>query len=338
MANEIVPFDTAVPAHLAGRIGKSSALAVAMEGGIGGGVDYARISIKASRFRIVQGGSETLLPDITLAVVIIGANAGVSKAFYASAWNPDVETTGPDCYTMDGIRPDTLSPQPQNDLCATCPHNAWGSKVTDAGTQVKACADKKRLAVVAADDPSGNIYLLEVTAGALKNFKQYNRDISMRGIIPEIARTIISFDTEASYPKLKFNFGGFLDDAAQIIIDPLIESAKVREITGIASAVAALSAPALTLATSEIPPKAETETAAAFGKPTVQLVSETPAPATPEPAPSAFGKPAAAPTETTQAAQPVAEEPAAAVTTDKAGTEGLSTEIAALMAQVADDA
>jgi hypothetical protein len=322
--NSIIPFDSAVPAHLAGRVGQLSALSDSIGGGIGGGADFPRISIKASRFRIVQDGTETVLPDTTLAIVVVGANSNLSKAFYAAAWNPDAEATAPDCFSLEGIRPDPDSTQPQNDLCASCPQNAWGSKITDAGTRIKACADKKRLAVVAADDPTGPIYLLEVTAAALKNLNQYQKELSMRGIAPEIVKTIVSFDTNASFPKLQFDFGGFLGVPTQTVVDGLFGSSKVTEITG-----------ERTVGLVAIPAQAA---APAVSPPIAPELAATPAPEpVTEPAPvaaPAFGTPtAAAPAVPTP--ERVVEEPAKA---PAAGTAGLASEITNLMAEVADDA
>ena len=320
--SNIVPMSTAIPAHLANRVGKPSALAASIGGGLSTGADFPRISIKASRFRIVQGSAETVLQDPTLEVVVVGANPHLSKAFYAAAWNPDAEATAPDCASLSGIRPNADSPAPQSDLCATCPKNAWGSKVTAQGTKIKACADKKRLAVVAANDPTGPIYLLEVTPAALKGLNQYQRELSMRGIAPEIVKTIISFDTDASFPKLQFGFGGFIDEAMQADVDALFGTPAVLEITGEVD-------PGATAA-----PVAVATIAAPKAAPVVEEVPEEPA------APvSSFGKPEAKPAAAAKpAAKPAAAaEPAAAPVAD-AGTAGLASEIAALMAEVADDA
>tara|TARA_R110000787_G_scaffold102880_3_gene209073 strand:+ start:1784 stop:2791 length:1008 start_codon:yes stop_codon:yes gene_type:complete len=335
MMSNIVPINIDVPAHLANRVGVPSALAASLGGGLASGADFPRISIKASRFRIVDGGTETVLQDPTLEVVVVGANPNLSKAWYEAAWNPDAEATAPDCFTLEGTRPDPDSKNPQSDLCASCPQNAWGSRVTDSGTKLKACSDKKRLAVVAATDPTGPVYLLEVTPAALKGLNQYQRELQMRGIAPEIVRTVISFDTAASFPKLTFGFGGFIDEATQTAVDPLFGTAQIKAITGESGAPAA--APAATPAIAA--PVAPVAEVVAAPTPAPEPVAEPAAPA------ATFGKPAAAevvpaapaPAPAVAAVAPVAEEPAAAPVAD-AGTAGLASEITALMAEVADDA
>jgi len=232
MSNAIIPADIRVPAHVAQRVGTPSALSQSLTGGISGGAAFPRISIKGARFRIVEGDTETVLDSTTLDVVIVGANPRLSKTWYAKAWSKDAEPTAPDCFSLDGVRPDPEATDPQSDLCANCPQNAWGSKVTPTGQEIKACADQKRLAIVAADDPDGPVYLLQVTPAALKGLNQYQKELSVRGIPAEIVKTRISFDTDASFPKLMFGFGGFLQPEEQEIVDKLFGTPEVKEITG----------------------------------------------------------------------------------------------------------
>jgi hypothetical protein len=198
--------------------------------------------------------------------------------------------------------------------------------VTPTGQQIKACSDNKRLAVVSADDASGPVYLLSVTPAALKGLNQYQKELSVRGIPPEIVKTRVSFDTDASFPKLMFGFSGFLDADAQQVVDGLFGTEQVKEITGetlrTPVAVPKLAAPA------PVAPKPAVRAA-----PPVE-----PAPA-PAPAPAAtpkrgFGasKPAAAPA---PAPKPAAKAAPAA----QQSATSLADEIAALVGEVnADDA
>jgi len=309
--SNIVPSNIQVPAHLAGKVGVPSVLAKSLTGGLStGGEGFPRISIKGSRFRIVEGGNETVLDSTKLDLIIVGANPRLSKTWYQKAWTPDAEPSAPDCFSLDGVGPHTDSTNPQNDLCASCPQNAWGSKITPQGQQIKACSDQKRLAVVSADDASGAVYLLQVTPGALKGLNAYQKELMTRGIPPEIVKTTISFDTDASYPKLAFSFGGFIDEAAQEAVDKLFGTDQVLEITGEKE-----------LSTPSLPKK-------------VAPVVEEPAPVV-----KGFGK--AAPAEKPKAkakpkARKVEAEPAAAPVVD-AKTDSLADEIAALVGEVADD-
>jgi hypothetical protein len=327
--SNIVPVNIQVPAHLASRVGVPSVLGAALTGGLSSGQSFPRISIKGSRFRIVEGDTETVLESTNLDVIVVGANPRLSKTWYAKQWDKDAEPSAPDCFSLDGVGPDPESTSPQNDLCASCPQNAWGSKVTPTGQQIKACADNKRLAVVSADDASGPVYLLSVTPAALKGLNQYQKELSVRGIPPEIVKTRVSFDTDASFPKLKFTFGGFLEADVQEVVDGLFGAEQVKEITGetLRTPVAVpqiARAPAI----APVAPKPAVKAAAPVEEP-----APAPAPTQAAAPKRGFGasKPAA------PAAKPVLAKAAAPAAADTATS--LADEIAALVGEVsADDA
>jgi len=329
MSNIVSLANVQVPAHLAQRVGVPSVLSQSLSGGIsGGGEAVPRISIKGSRFRIVEGTSETVLDTTSLDVVVVGANPRLSKTWYAKAWTPESEPSSPDCFSLDGISPDTASTDPQNDLCASCPQNAWGSKVTPQGKQIKACSDQKRLAVVSADDPTGPVYLLQVTPAALAGLGQYQKELSHRGIPAEIVRTRVGFDTDASFPKLKFSFGGFLDEETQSAVDGLFGSEAVKDITGEARQGGVPAVPKIA-APQQVAPKPAPVAAAPQPAPTPVAESQ------PEAPKRGFGaaKKAVAPAPAPQAKA----QPAPAATAPSAAS--LADEIAALVGEVnADDA
>jgi hypothetical protein len=323
--SNLVPANVAIPAHLAARVGTPSALTQSLAGGLSQGGGFPKISIKSSRFRIQDGDTETVLNTLELDVVIVGANPRLSKTWYAKAWSQDAEPQAPDCYSLDGVSPDPQSTDPQNDLCASCPHNAWGSKIGPAGQQLKACSDKKRLAIVSADDPSGPVYLLEVTPAALKGLNQYQNELRMRGIPAEVVKTKVSFDSSASFPKLQFGFGGFIEAETQEVVDRLFGSADVLEITG-ETARQPVQVPKLAAPAPKVAPKPAVVAAPAPAPP--------PAPA-PEPvaAPApkrGFGAPKAAAPAPAPKAAPKAAAPAPAATS-------LADEIAALVGEVGTD-
>jgi hypothetical protein len=329
MSNALIPANITIPAHLTARVGSPSALGQSLTGGLSsGGESFPRISIKAARFRIVEGDTETVLDTTALEVVIVGANPRLSKTWYAKAWTKDSEPQAPDCFSLDGISPDAQATDPQNDLCASCPHNAWGSKVAPNGQQLKACSDQKRLAIVAADDPEGPVYLLSVTPAALKGLNQYHKELSVRGIPPEIVKTKVTFDTDASFPKLQFSFGGFLDEETQKAVDGLFGSNQVKEITG-----------ELAKRPVEVPKIQAAPKVAS--KPAVQEVESVE-----EPAPAPAPEQESAPKRGFGASKPAAKAPAAKVaqpkaapvaTDDNESATTLADEIAALVGEVGAD-
>lgn len=334
---DLIPTNISMPAHLQRRNAAASITAIAA-GGLSSGSSYPKISIRASRFHLVEEGTTTTLPDLSLSTVIVGANPRVSKTFYAAQYDGSDEPKAPDCYSLDGIKPAADATSKQAAMCANCPKNAWGSKMTPQGKQAKACADKKRLAVIAADDPQGSIYLLEVTPSAFPDFAQYVRSLQLRGIHVETVRTKVSFDSKASYPKLTFQFGGFLDEATQEAVDARLEESVIKEITGEAVKEAEeeavyqkYNAPQgrVNSVTAVIDPEPEPApvTKAGFGK----KAAPVPEPVA-EPAKGGFGKKAAAPK---AAAKPApVEEP---VEAPAAKSASLSDEIAALIGNLDDD-
>lgn len=333
MSTQLTLANAQIPAHLAARIGQSTALAQALTAGLSSGENHPRISIKGSRFRIIEDGVETVLDSMVLDVVIVGANPHITKTWYGKQWTPDAEPSAPDCFSHNGTYPDAQSANPQNDLCASCPQNAWGSRVTPQGKEIKACSDQKTLAIVAADDPEGTIYQLQVTPAALSGLSKFHKELSVRGIPPEIVRTRVSFDTDASFPKLTFAFNGFLDEETQLAVDKLFGSDEVKDITGETRGAQ--------------PPAGAKPVAApaAAAKPSVREAAPvaTPAPAQAAPAPAAapaakgFGKKAAAPAAAPVQAAPVEKDITPAADVPTAST--LADEIAALVGNVgADDA
>jgi len=327
MSNALSIANIVIPAHLASRIGKVSPLSQAITGGLSSNASFPRISIKGSRFRIVEGDTETVLESTALDIVVVGANPRLSKTWYAKAWSADAEPQAPDCSSLNGISPSPESTLPQSDLCATCPHNAWGSKVTPNGQQVKACADFKRLAIVSADDPEGPVYLLSVTSSALKGLNQYNKELVVRGIPPEVVKTRLTFDTDASFPKLHFGLGGFLDDDEQASVNPWFGSDTVKEITG-----------GSTPDKIEVPKIAHVAPVAPKPAPVVE--APVPAPVQAEPAAPKRGFGATKPVAPVQSApEPKAAPKAAkvAVAKEDNAASSLADEIAALVGEVADD-
>jgi hypothetical protein len=162
---------------------------------------------------------------------------------------------------------------------------------------------------------------------------QYQKELSVRGIPPEIVKTRVSFDTDASFPKLKFTFGGFLDADMQEVVDGLFGSEQVKEITG-ETLRTPVAVPQIARAAAPVAPKPAVKAA-----PPVEEPAPAPAPTQAAAPKRGFGasKPVAAPAAAAPAAKPAAKAAAAAPAADAASS--LADEIAALVGEVnADDA
>lgn len=262
----------------------------------GGG--FPVISIKGKVFAVVRDGERKVLPNpkdpdspaTSIDVVLIKANKGTSKVFYMKGYNPETsEGQKPDCYSSDGIEPAADAKNPQAKKCATCPHNQWGSRITDKGaTKGKACSDTVRMAVAAAgqlNDPM----LLRVPPASIKALGEYGQMLAKRGVGYNMVVTKVGFDMEAESPKLSFKPVGLLDDAAFAEVQETAASDLVRDILGAGPVTAVeAAAPAEAVEVEEAPKPAVSKAKQVTAEEVTTAVE-----AAEKPAPKAKAKPAA---------------------------------------------
>jgi hypothetical protein len=229
-----------------------------------------------------------------LDVVLLKANKGTSKVFYLKGYNPEQsEGQKPDCYSGDGITPAGDAKTPQAKKCATCPHNQWGSRITEKGaSKGKACNDTVRMAVAAAgllNDPM----LLRVPPASIRALGEYGQTLAKRGVAYNMVVTKVAFDMDAESPKLTFKPVGFLDDAAYAEVQETVNSDIVASILGASfNAVEAVPAAEDTEAPEEAPAPAAKPKPVAKPAP-AEAEDEAPAPAAkPKPAAKTAPKPA----------------------------------------------
>ena len=204
-----------VPAHIADRIAARKAegtRSAVLDAVVGEGTSIPKISIRASRYRLVDGDIETVI-GTSLDVVIIGSNPKVSKAYFDKPYDSSAADMFPVCTSANGITPDESTENPVSPSCATCPHNVLGSKITNSGAKSKTCSDTRALAVIAASDPS-KVYQLLVPISAMKALRVYFKHLNNYGVIPEEAITQLGFDDHADYPKITFTLKGYVTPAA----------------------------------------------------------------------------------------------------------------------------
>ena len=278
----IIPFDSGsnLPAFLK-KVDRANLNAdLTAHGGSGG---FPVISIKGKTFAVVRDGEREIQmnpkdPDsaaTSLNVVLLKVNKGTSKVFYIKGYDKDTsEGQKPDCYSNDGVEPAADAQNKQAKKCATCPHNQWGSRVSEKGaTKGKACADAVRMAVA----PAGQIndaMLLRVPPASIKAMVEYGQWLAKRGVEYNMVFTKIGFDLQAESPKLTFSAVGYLDDDGFAEVQEMIASDIVANILGssVAAAVAA-EAPAETQEEEAPKPVAKPKT-----KPVVEEDAEEEAP------------------------------------------------------------
>ena len=235
----IIPFDQGgkLPAYL--KSFNVAELNSDLTAHAGGG--FPVISIKGKVFAIVKDGERTVLPNpkdpdspaSSIDVVLLKANKGTSKVFYLKGYDKDTsEGQKPDCYSSDGIEPAADAQNKQSKKCATCPHNQWGSRITEKGaSKGKACADTVRMAVAAAGQLNEPM-LLRVPPASIRGLGEYGQMLAKRGVGYNMVVTKVAFDQEAESPKLTFKPVGFLDDAAFGEVQEIIASDTVQNILG----------------------------------------------------------------------------------------------------------
>ena len=209
--SEVIPFDQKnLPAELSGFFDVDS-MADDLSAGVAGG--FAILSFRGSKWRIKASGEETLVtnedgeakPSVEL--IFLKASPDISKVFYDHKYVEGSDDP-PTCMSVNGIIPDADSTTPQAPSCAACPHNQWGSRMTDDGRKAKACQDSRRIAVVPMGDIENEQYggpmLLRVPAASLNDLKSYGVGMKNKGFPYNTIVTRVGFDPDASYPKLTF--------------------------------------------------------------------------------------------------------------------------------------
>src|SRR5215207_8847869 len=199
-----------LPAAFRGAAGK---LNEDMTSGISAG--FAIVSFRGKAWRVKHRGEEKVLlnddgvtPRYAIDVVILKASPNISKVWYEFGY-VEGSTAPPDCWSVDGKKPDAASPKRQNPTCAGCRWNAWGSSRSTAGSgKGKDCADSKRLAIVPLDDIDNEIHggpmMLRVPPASLGDVLTYANSLEQIGFPYYAVGTSISFDVAAEYPKLMF--------------------------------------------------------------------------------------------------------------------------------------
>jgi hypothetical protein len=176
--------------------------------GSGGGAGK-RISIKGGVFRMVVDGKEvTKNEERAMNIVVVAANAHVSRSYYADTY-VEGQVLAPTCWSNDGVSPDSKVSEPQAGKCASCPQNIAGSATQGTG---RACRYSQRLAVTLENDLQGDVYQLTLPAqsifGNAENGKMplqaYAKFLGSHGLPITAVVTEMRFDTSSATPKLTF--------------------------------------------------------------------------------------------------------------------------------------
>jgi hypothetical protein len=141
-------------------------------------------------------------------VIILHALPKVSRIYYAEKFDPNKEATLPDCWSNLGDKPEAAASNAQHTNCADCSMNIKGSG--DNGG--RACRFQRRISVLLADDPSGDVYQFNVPAkslfgkgeGNVHPFESYIKFLNGNGESLDNVVTNASFDLNADTMQLVF--------------------------------------------------------------------------------------------------------------------------------------
>jgi hypothetical protein len=229
----------ALPAHLRNLELDETTKALMGSGGGGG----KRISIKGGVFRMIVDGKEIAQnEDRAMNIVVVAANAHVSRSYYADTY-VEGQVLAPTCWSNDGVSPDTKVAEPQSGKCASCPQNIAGSATQGTG---RACRYSQRLAVTLENDLKGDVYQLTLPAqsifGNVENGKMplqaYAKFLGSHGLPITAVVTEMRFDTASATPKLTFKAVRPLEADEMMVAQEKGQSAEAK--TAIANTPATL--------------------------------------------------------------------------------------------------
>lgn len=184
------------------------------------------------------------IPVSTLRVVVLDYAKRRGRAYYEGSYDPD-KPGAPLCWSDDGVKPHASIKEPQCASCESCPLAVKGSKVTEQGKAVTACA-QHRMIVVA---PLGKLDLplrmkLAITSDWDKQnpemeaqnwyaFNNYTDFLRAKGL-PHTAAVVtkMRFDPNQPYPKVMFQADRWLSKEEADEVKPVIKSEEVQKLLG----------------------------------------------------------------------------------------------------------
>lgn len=207
-------------------------------GSSGGSLRRIGLNTNGTFKRIVNGEQIGKAVPHQLDVIIVDLLAEPSRQFYASKYDPNAQATLPDCWSNDGKTPDVKAANRQGSSCAACPKNVEGSGENGKG---RACRYLRRIAVLVAGDPSGEIYQMQIPAASLFGkgvdsvhpFESYKKFLLAHGEAVDTVVTRVMYDLDADTMKLKFQPVRHLTDVEAGFVDAAQEDPETKRYVGL---------------------------------------------------------------------------------------------------------
>lgn len=222
MSQDLMQVSNTLPAYLQNQ------KLTYKDSGLGAGIAARAPKLGVStdkRFTLTKDGSTTFLTD-KVRVVLVASASTITKAWYAKGYTPG-STDAPDCFSLDAKVPAPGCSQPQSTNCATCKKNAFGSHpVTGRG---KACGDRKMVVLVWDGEPTTlmtmNFPTMSMNALKALDTKMRESNIPLQAVLVEM-----SFDPMFTYPVVKMNPVGFVDEGTATRLMEAADSQEVAEL------------------------------------------------------------------------------------------------------------
>ena len=204
----------------------------------GSGSTIRRIQLSNGRVfkRIVSGEQIGKAVPNQLDVIVVDWLAEPSRKFYAAAYDKDAKATLPDCWSNDGVAPEAGAKSKQANSCAACPKNVKGS---GTGGKGKACRYERRLAVLVAGDPSGDVYQIAIPGaslfsdndGSIYGFEGYKKFLFANYEALDTDVTRIIYDSEADTAQVGFNAIRHLTEIEAAFVDAAQDDPETERYT-----------------------------------------------------------------------------------------------------------
>jgi len=204
----------------------------------GGGSTMRRIQLSNGRTfkRIVSGEQIGKAVPNQLDVIVVDWLAEPSRKFYASAYDKDAKATLPACWSNDGVTPEAGAKNKQGSSCAACPKNVKGSGQNGKG---KACRYERRIAVLVAGDPSGDVYQIAIPGaslfsdndGSIYGFEGYKKFLFANDEALDTVVTRIIYDAEADTAKVGFKAIRHLTEVEAGFVDAAQDNPETERYT-----------------------------------------------------------------------------------------------------------
>lgn len=173
-----------------------------------GGGGMPRISIRGSRFRLIEGGEQVSVSKSDTMNIMIVEAATVSRTYYEGTYDPE-NPAPPLCWSQDSQvpSPDVPDDQRQSARCADCKFNVKGSGQGNS----RACRFAQRLAVMLEGDLE-KLYQMQIPAASIfgeakgsdMGMQAYVKFLHARGAPVQAVMTEMRFDENSESPKLFF--------------------------------------------------------------------------------------------------------------------------------------